>query len=70
MIIALLGFAASFWVELQGYPRVKRDEAEAWFVSAFSGAINPLFFVGLPLGLYWLSRCGELKSWLIRLGFR
>ncbi len=59
--IGMLGFAASFWVDLQSSPSHKHDDLDQWLISAFVGLFNPLFFVGVPLGIYWLSRCGELK---------
>ena len=62
VVVGVLGFAGSFYVELQNEPPYRRDDLEAWLVAAFSGVLNPLFFVGVPLGLYWLSRCGELKQ--------
>ncbi len=63
-VIGMLAFVASFWVDLQSSPHHKHDDLDQWLISAFVGLFNPLFFVGVPLGLYWLSRCGELKRLL------
>jgi len=46
MVLAILGFLASAAVGGRG----------DLFLGLFAGVLNPLFFVGLPLGIYWLVR--------------
>lgn len=63
--IGVLGFVASVYVELSGVSGGwERADGADWLGALVSGALNPFFFIGLPLGLYWLSRCGELKRFL------
>jgi hypothetical protein len=45
-----LAFVASFYVEYQ------RHYGGELFSPLIAGVTNPLFFVGLPLGWYWLHR--------------
>lgn len=60
--VGALAFAASVFADLSevtgGWENADGSE---WLGAIVSGALNPLFFIGLPLGLYWLSQCGELK---------
>ncbi len=58
-IIGVLGFIASFGVALQRAP------SPDLLAATLSGILNPLFFVGLPLGIYWLRRCGDLARLMI-----
>lgn len=44
IVLAVLGFLASAATGGKG----------DLFFGLFAGALNPLFFVGLPLGIYWL----------------
>ncbi len=46
IILAILGFLASAAVGGGGN----------FFGAILAGCVNPLFFVGLPLGVYWLRR--------------
>lgn len=49
LILATLGFlsCAAFW------------GGGDLFGSILAGALNPLFFIGLPLGIYWLNQYGK-----------
>jgi len=55
--IGLLAFCAS---AVFGSGAEPGDPPRFRFLAALlSGALNPLFFVGVPLGLYWLYRSGH-----------
>lgn len=49
IVSAILGFLASAAVAGKGN----------LFAGLFAGVLNPLFFVGLPLGVYWLWQHGK-----------
>jgi len=55
--VGMLGFVASVYVEYNKQLWVKNYTA-----IALCGILNPLFFVGLPLGLYWMWRSGSFKQ--------
>jgi hypothetical protein len=46
--LAILGYCATAYVNWDNG------------VGLFVGLLNPVFFIGLPLGVYWLARSGEL----------
>lgn len=52
LVIGLLGFVASAGVAGGGTPEG----------SLVAGLLNPLFFVGVPLGLFWIVRGASHKS--------
>src|SRR3990167_5715796 len=59
-VLTLLGglaFAASTFVN---WPKSSYPDGNEYVVAMFAGVTNPLCFIGLPLGLYWLSRTGAL----------
>lgn len=49
LILAILAFLASAAIE-------GRDGRSDLTVCLFSGAFNPIFFIGMPLGMYWVVR--------------
>lgn len=52
-LLAAAGFAASCWIN--GSQRLKFD----WEAGLVCGALNPVFFVCLPLAIYWASLVGK-----------
>lgn len=50
--IGALGFGASVYIHW----RAGSEEA-----ALMSGLLNPMFFIGMPIGLYWLKRTGEVS---------
>jgi hypothetical protein len=57
-LVGILGFCASAYTT---WPQKRYPSSEDYWGAMIAGVLNPLFFVGVPLGLYWLSRCGELR---------
>jgi len=51
--LGVVGFAASAYVNWKS-----GRETEA----LIAGLLNPLCFIGIPVGLYWLSRSGALRD--------
>lgn len=58
--IALLAFVAS--AILGSGTKPNATSGELFFVGLVSGALNPIFFVGLPLGIYWLYQGAQQTS--------
>ncbi|NUN94061.1 MAG: hydrogenase maturation nickel metallochaperone HypA [Verrucomicrobiae bacterium] len=59
VVIALAGFVATVCVNW-GPGEYADSLATFDFVAILAGVLNPLFFIGVPLGYYWLQRCGEI----------
>jgi hypothetical protein len=53
--IGVVAFAATTYVNWNA------DHAR---VGLIAGVLNPVFFIGVPVGLYWLKRSGELDRLL------
>jgi len=60
VVIGLFAFCASAAIEGSAGPSASPDgRGIAVLGSLLAGSLNPLFFVGVPLGAYWLYRSAQ-----------